>query len=429
MHARVFAHKGRGLSGNHQHGNKGPPEINPELKNQSVAYNSSLQFICSLSGFPTPEILWTKDGVNLGNNNTLTINRVSYGDAGQYTCSAKNSEGSKNSTFWIEVAGVSLQITEPPISQFVTEEYPVNLSCVASGVPTPTLVWTFNNGDLPSGINQTGYEGGSILVSPSVTREMNGTYKCTAKNKANTISSSATLRVYGKASARVVSEKYITLIKGYALALTCKVNEETISVMWEKDGERITERAVIETRLDEKKSKLALTEVVEEDSGEYSCEARNKLGTVARSVVIVNVKGNSEAPSSSSSSSSSSLEWYYIGGPLAAVVFLLALISYIKKRRETAPPHVPSRPNEGEDEVELDKLNAVVAIDDGATALPLGIKAGEEGCLAHPSESDKRRGEAGVQEYDGNQLTAADTDENGNDEGEESSEAAPLVQD
>ena len=73
--------------------------------------------------------------------------------------------------------------------------------------------------------------------------------------------------------------------------MTCKVNEETISITWKKDGERITERAVIETRLDEKKSKLALTEVVEEDSGEYSCEARNKLGTVARSVVIVNVKG------------------------------------------------------------------------------------------------------------------------------------------
>ena len=95
---------------------------------------------------------------------------------------------------------VSPQITEPPISQSVTEGYPVNLSCVASGVPTPTLVWTFNNGDLPSGINQTGYEGGSILVSPSVTKEMYGTYKCTAENKANKTSSSATLRVYGKFS-------------------------------------------------------------------------------------------------------------------------------------------------------------------------------------------------------------------------------------
>ena len=41
------------------------------------------------------------------------------------------------------------------------------------------------------------------------------------------------------------------------------------------------------------------------------------------------ISGSSEAPSSSS------LEWYYIGGPLAAVVFLLALISYVKKRRET----------------------------------------------------------------------------------------------
>ena len=95
---------------------------------------------------------------------------------------------------------VSPQIIEPPIGQSVTEGYPVNLSCVASGVPTPTLVWTFNDGNLPFGINQTGHEGESFLASPSVTKGMNGTYKCKAKNKANTISSSATLRVYGKFS-------------------------------------------------------------------------------------------------------------------------------------------------------------------------------------------------------------------------------------
>ena len=95
----------------------------------------------------------------------------------------------------------------------------------------------------------------------------------------------------GKASAQVVPEKYIILTKGYALILTCKVNEETTIVTWKKDGNSITERAVIDTRLDEETSKLARTEVVEEDSGEYSCEARNKLGNVARSVVTVDVKG------------------------------------------------------------------------------------------------------------------------------------------
>ena len=83
----------------------GPPGINPELKNQSVTYNSSLQFKCSLSGFPTPEILWTKDGVNLTNNNTFTIHRARLEDSGKYTCSAENIAGSKTSTFWIAVAG------------------------------------------------------------------------------------------------------------------------------------------------------------------------------------------------------------------------------------------------------------------------------------------------------------------------------------
>ena len=95
----------------------------------------------------------------------------------------------------------------------------------------------------------------------------------------------------GKASAQIVPETDITVTEGETLTLTCKVNEETISIRWTKGGETITERAIIDTRLDEKKSKLALTEFGEEDNGEYSCEARNKPGTVARSVVTVNVKG------------------------------------------------------------------------------------------------------------------------------------------
>ena len=74
----------------------------------------------------------------------------------------------------------------------------MNFSCRASGVPTPTLVWVFNNADLPSGINQFNHEGESFLEFLIVTKGMEGTYKCKAKNKANTTISSATLRVYGK---------------------------------------------------------------------------------------------------------------------------------------------------------------------------------------------------------------------------------------
>ena len=95
----------------------------------------------------------------------------------------------------------------------------------------------------------------------------------------------------GKASAQVVPDQYPALTAGDNLTLTCNVNEETINVTWKKDGDSPPERAKIDTRFDDRKSKLAITEVVKEDSGVYSCEARNKLGFVALSSVKINVKG------------------------------------------------------------------------------------------------------------------------------------------
>ena len=100
----------------------------------------------------------------------------------------------------------------------------------------------------------------------------------------------------GKASAQVVSNQYRALTVGDNLTLSCNVNEETINVTWKKDGDSPPERAKIHTRFDEKMSELAITEVVKEDSGVYSCEARNKLDFVSRSSVEVNVKGKLVLP-------------------------------------------------------------------------------------------------------------------------------------
>ena len=53
-----------------------------------------------------------------------------------------------------------------------------------------------------------------------------------------------------------------------------------------------------DTRVDDKLSKLFIEDVVEGDSGEYSCEARNRPGIVARSTVKITVKGKNEFYSS-----------------------------------------------------------------------------------------------------------------------------------
>ncbi|XP_022806588.1 insulin-like receptor [Stylophora pistillata] len=252
------------------------PRVKLEFKNVNIEVNSTFTEKCYWSGDREIPLNWTKYGVLLSTNNILVIKGATFKDKGYYKCTAQND-----------------------------------------------YVWVFNNGDLPPDINQTDHDGESLLELPSVTKEMKGTYKCEAKNKANTASSSASLRVYGKYSAQAAPDRYPTLITGDVLTLTCQVTEDIINVTWKKDGESPSERAKTYTQWDKKESELTITKVLEEDGGKYSCEGRNKLGFVARSFVKITVKG---------SQGSSSL-WYYIGGSVAAVI-VISLIACFFCRTE-----------------------------------------------------------------------------------------------
>ena len=85
-----------------------------------------------------------------------------------------------------------------PSNQTVPEGKPANISCEATGFPKPTLNWTFSEaGDLPEGALVEYNEGRSFLKLKNASKLMEGAYKCTAKNKANSTAASATLRVLG----------------------------------------------------------------------------------------------------------------------------------------------------------------------------------------------------------------------------------------
>ena len=94
-----------------------------------------------------------------------------------------------------------------------------------------------------------------------------------------------------KPSAEVRPRPYPKLSVGDQLRLTCQVNKATVTIKWKKNDEEVIPRAQIDTQVDDKLSKLFIAEVVEGDSGEYSCEARNRPGIVARSTVKISVKG------------------------------------------------------------------------------------------------------------------------------------------
>ncbi|XP_066015715.1 fibroblast growth factor receptor 1-A [Pocillopora verrucosa] len=328
---------------------KVPPHLNPKLKNLSVPLNSTFKTDCFKKGDPPVYVNWTKDGKALDNKNTLVIKRMTLDHGGFYECAAENQVGKVNISFWIDVT-VSPQIKLSPINQSVIDGDSVNLTCRATGVPTPNLTWTFNDGKLPSGTKENSLEGDSFvelfLEMQKITKKMEGIYKCTAKNKANTTSSSTTLHVFGKPTAKVTPKPYPTLTQGDKLRLTCSVNKATVNITWKKDGDPVKERAVIETQLDETTSYLIIAKVVEEDSGEYSCEARNRVGNVARSIVMIKV--NPVSPF---------LVWYYIFGSMAAVIVILLMGCYFWKRRRTVA--ATALPDQVE-AVEMELLNVEV---------------------------------------------------------------------
>ena len=97
---------------------------------------------------------------------------------------------------------VSPQILLSPVNQSVSDGDPVNFTCRATGVPRPKLTWKLDGQKLPLGLNQRKFKRDSFLESflemQRATKEMAGTYKCTAENKANRTSYSTTLQVFGR---------------------------------------------------------------------------------------------------------------------------------------------------------------------------------------------------------------------------------------
>ena len=85
-----------------------PPEFISSPQNVTVIeeQNVNLTLDCTVYGNPTPDVKWTKDGVDIsenqrisvsdfkGNTSNLTIANIVRGDEGQYRCVANNSVNS-----------------------------------------------------------------------------------------------------------------------------------------------------------------------------------------------------------------------------------------------------------------------------------------------------------------------------------------------
>ena len=92
---------------------------------------------------------------------------------------------------------VSPQVSVSPKNQTILEGQGTNISCKATGVPKPKITWKFEDGDLPLGVSVSTTEEGSLLKLRNTTKGMEGVYRCTATNKADSANSTVTVHVLG----------------------------------------------------------------------------------------------------------------------------------------------------------------------------------------------------------------------------------------
>ncbi|ERL93382.1 hypothetical protein D910_10674, partial [Dendroctonus ponderosae] len=227
-------------------------EISPPL--MSVHMGGSAEFRCVVSTKQdSPHMItWYKDGRQLpstgrGPSETLIVNNVGREDRGMYQCVVRRTEGDTAQ------AAAELQLGGKfVIGQYVTV-----------------------HGDVISHVNIS-----HVMV------EDGGEYTCTAENRAGKTAHSARLNVYGLPYIRILPK--VTAVAGEQLKLKCPVAGYPIEeIHWERSGSELPNGLRQKVLVD---GTLIIEPVQKkEDSGVYTCWARNKGGQTARRSGEVNV--------------------------------------------------------------------------------------------------------------------------------------------
>ncbi|XP_011601192.1 fibroblast growth factor receptor 2 isoform X4 [Takifugu rubripes] len=300
----------------------------------SVHPGEVLKLSCPLPA--TGTISWTKDGSSLGANNrtlieqeVLQIRDATPKDSGLYTCTSvgkdtvcfivnvtdaissgddeDDTERSEDSgadgeqptlgaPYWISSAKMEKKLHAVPAANTV------KFRCAAGGNPEPKLRWLKNNRPFRQEDRMGGYKVRNqhwTLIMESVVPSDKGNYTCLVENEFGSINHTYTLDVVERSPHRPILQAGLpantTVHVGEDARFVCKVySDAQPHIQWLKhiaqngsrfgpDGNpyvRVLKRSGINSSDVEI---LTLTNVTEEDAGEYICKVSNYIGEASQS--------------------------------------------------------------------------------------------------------------------------------------------------
>uniref|UniRef100_A0A8C3YS46 Hemicentin-1 n=1 Tax=Catagonus wagneri TaxID=51154 RepID=A0A8C3YS46_9CETA len=269
----------------------------------TIVKGSSTSMTCFTDGTPTPKMSWFRDGQPLGFDAHLSVStqgmilqliKAETEDSGRYTCIASNEAGEVSKHFILKVLEPPhINGSEEPMEISVIVNNPLELTCIASGIPAPKIMWMKDGRPLPQMDQVQTLGGGEVFRISSAQVEDTGRYTCLASSPAGDDDKEYLVRVHVPPNIAGTDESQdFTVLRNRQVTLECKSDAVPPPVItWLKNGERL--QATPRVRILSGGRYLQINNADLSDTANYTCVASNIAGKMTREFLLtVNVPPN-----------------------------------------------------------------------------------------------------------------------------------------
>lgn len=298
-----------------------PPNFTFLLRPRVIQSGIGVKLLCCLTGKPTPEIKWYKNGrevnkyeCSLGYADgvaTLEIASCSGDDAGKYTCRASNKLGDDETSCFVIVEdhksavpqspvimGSPLRVSTPTRQPFsnVTDIYKRDYSSAYSS-KSSDYSHSYSSSDQKYSsstkktssdyVSSTLSSAASRLSVPETTKRVQKPYgkkEGTSPTRSRTATKELEIPEDTPMTAPSFKESLRdqSIKDGETMILKCVIDgDPEPNVEWLKDGRVLHSSEIMNLKYKNKEAMLIIAEVYPEDAGEYTCKARNSLGEIS----------------------------------------------------------------------------------------------------------------------------------------------------
>ncbi|XP_023575211.1 neuronal cell adhesion molecule isoform X1 [Octodon degus] len=271
------------------------PEGNASHKEELRGNVLSLE--CIAEGLPTPLIYWIKEDGTLPANRTfyrnfqktLQIIQVSEADSGNYQCIAKNALGAIHHTISVTVKAAPYWIMAPR-NLVLSPGEDGTLICRANGNPKPRISWLTNGVPIEIAPDDPSRRiDGDTIIFTNVQERSSAVYQCNASNEYGYLLENAFVNVLAELPRILTSANTLyQVIANRPAFLDCAFFGSPLpTIEWFKGakGSALHEDIYVV----HENGTLEIPVAQKDNTGTYTCVARNKLG-MAKNEVHLEIK-------------------------------------------------------------------------------------------------------------------------------------------